>query len=200
MIALVGAESSSAVIALAVVFVFAVLFLLIKHAKDKKIFWMPIAAILLGGIIACVALLPHIRGYIQSCDTERRDLECIFTRDDYVEIHYKTQTLYISLKTSDTDIYFEIKDQNQSNVPNEYRYSPDGYYYYVITDERFAGIELTPVTMPQELSVYGFTAKIDDKKWCFTNQLTDDGTYYCFTDLTINQFERTCKWPWIHLE
>lgn len=183
MISMWGADSSTGWVAFAGICVFAVLFLLLKNVKAKKVLWLPVVAIVVGGICACVAIMPRVSAYVQASNTEKKNLENIYTNDDSVEIDYKGEKLFIQMMVSDTAMAFLVTDQNQAEVGYEYAFSDDGYYYYTITDERFAGMTLTPTILSDDPVKYGFMVFIDDKNWCFTNQMTDDGTYYYYTDL-----------------
>ena len=184
MIAMMGAESLTAEAVLIAVVVFAVLFVLLKNAKQHKIMWLPAAGIVVCGIVGCVLLMPRVNAYIQASNTEKTDLENIFTNDDNVEIDYKGNKLFVQMLQNGDSLAFNLYDQDQNIIACEYTDSDDGsYYYYTITDQRFAGINLTPAIISEDPLVYGFMAKINDKSWCFTNQMTDDGTYYYYTDL-----------------
>lgn len=181
LLALYGAESIAAEGALAAVVVFAVFFVLIKNLKAHKVLWIPFAALIGCAAVACVLLAPYIKSYIQSTNTEGKDLECIYTNDENVEIHYKGQELYIQMTQTDSQLSFVLLDQNQEYVACDYLNSEDGYYYYTITDERFAGLRLTPAIVTDDPVTYGFMLTIGEKDWTFTDQMTEDGTYYYYT-------------------
>lgn len=184
LITLIGADSSAAEIAMAAILLFGVLFVLLKNIKSRKILLLPLAVIVIGGIGAVVVLLPRVNAYIQASDTETTNLENIYTADDHVEIDYKGNKLYISMSQNDDMLTFDVTDQDQTTIPVEYTYSDDGdYYYYKINDARFTDIILTPAVITQDPLAYGFIASIDGKGWNFTNQCTDDGTYYYYTDM-----------------
>lgn len=181
LISLVGAESSTGEIAIAGVAAFTFFFLLIKNVKTKKILWIPIAGMLAAGIAGFTLALPKINAYIQSTNTEKKDLENIFTNDDNVELDYKGQKLYIQMVEENGFLSFLLKDQNQADVAYEYN-TNDEYYFFTITDERFSNITLTPALIAEDVQAYGFIVQIDEKSWNFTNQLTEDGTYYYYSD------------------
>ena len=183
-ITMIGAQSLTAEIAFVAVALFAVLFVLLKNAKQHKIMWLPVAGIVVCSIVGCVLLMPRVNAYMQASNTEKTDLENIFTNDDNVEIDYKGNKLFVQMLQNGDSLAFNLYDQDQNIVTCEYTDSEDGsYYYYAITDERFDGITLTPAIISEDPLVYGFMANITDKNWCFTNQMTDDGTYYYYTDL-----------------
>lgn len=181
LISLVGAESSTGEIAIAGVAAFTVFFLLIKNVKTKKILWIPIAGMLVVGVAGFALALPKINAYIQSTNTEKKDLENIFTNDDNVELDYKGQKLYIQMVEENGFLTFLLKDQNQADVAYEYS-TNDEYYFFTITDERFSNITLTPALIEEDVQAYGFIVQIDEKSWNFTNQLAEDGTYYYYSD------------------
>lgn len=181
LISLVGAESSTGEIAIAGVAAFTVFFLLIKNVKTKKILWIPIAGMLVVGVAGFALALPKINAYIQSTNTEKKDLENIFTNDDNVELDYKGQKLYIQMVEENGFLTFLLKDQNQADVAYEYN-TNDEYYFFTITDERFSNITLTPALIEEDVQAYGFIVQIDEKSWNFTNQLAEDGTYYYYSD------------------
>lgn len=182
LISLIGAGSSTGKIAMAAIAAFAVLFLLLKNVKEKKVLWIPIAGILVIGVVGFALALPKINAYVLSSNTEKTDLENIFTNDDNVELHYKGQTLYVQMLEDNGFFTFILKDQNQADVGCEYA-TNDEYYFYTITDERFNGITLTPALITADSQKYGFMVQIDEKIWNFTNQMTEDGTYYYYSDV-----------------
>lgn len=181
-LSMVGAQSSSAWIAMAGVSVFAVFFFLLKNVKNKKLLWIPISILLAGGLCICIIVAPKIGAYIQASDTEKTVLENIYTNNDHVEIDYKGQKLYIQMFPGDDLISFWLKDQDQKEVAYEYAFSENGYYY-VITDARFDGMTLTPIILREDPITYGFTVTVNEKNWYFTNQLTEDGSYVYYNDL-----------------
>ena len=181
-ISMIGAQSSSAWIAMAGIVVFSVFFSLLKHVKEKKLLLIPISILLAGGLGVCIIIAPKIGAYIQASDTEKTDLENIFTNDDHVEIDYKGQKLYIQMFQTGDMVTFMLTDQEQAEVAFEFSFSDEGYYY-VITDARFDGMTLTPVILTDDPMTYGFIAQIGEKGWCFSNQLTEDGSYIYYNDL-----------------
>lgn len=182
-LALVGAKSITAQIACVGVFVFSILFILIKMAQQKKIIYLPIIIIFAGILGVCMMLASHIFEYIQTSNTEKSDLENIYTHDENVEIDYKGQKLFISMQQNETDISFVLSDQYQAIVPSEVLYSEDGYYSFQIIDDRFKDMIIMPVVISDNPVIYGFTVTIDGQNWCFTNQMTEDHTYYYYTKL-----------------
>ncbi len=182
LLALYGAESVAAEGALAFVVLFAVLFILIKNLKKNKKLWIVLGLIGVCLVAGVVVAFPRVQAYVQASDTEKKDLEYIYTNDENVEIHYKGQTMYVQMEQTENQLSFVLLDQAQSYISCEYLDSAEGYYYYDVADERFAGIRLTPAVMTDDPVTYGFMVTIDEKNWTFTNQMTEDGTYYYYTD------------------
>lgn len=183
LIAMTGADSVTAIVALLGVAVFAVIFLLIKNVSKNKLLWLPIIGAIVIFVCSCIAILPRVSAYLQSTNTEKTDLENIFTRDDCVEIDYRGQKLYINMQLVGSSMSFGLRDQDQAEVSWEMCDSGEGYTYYTITDECFNGMTITPALLAQDPDKYGFTVGIDGKEWCFSNQMTEDGTYYYYTDI-----------------
>ena len=182
LVSMYGARSDTAEIVMGGVLFFAILFVLLKNVRTKKILWLPIAIIIVGGVGGCMLAAPRFDAYVKSTNIEKRDLENIFTNDDNVEIDYQGKKLYIQMYQDGDLLTFVLKDQDQEDVAYEYMVD-DGYYCYVIKDDRFKGITLTPVVITDDPVTYGFVVQIDDKNWCFTNQMMEDGTYYYYNDL-----------------
>lgn len=181
LISMIGAKSSTAIIAFGGVNIFLLIFLLLKNINKKRNFWISICVI--SGICICVtiAVIPRIRSSMLASNTEQTNLENIFTHDDCVEIDYKGEKLFIGMQLNGSRMSFELLDQNQSEVDWEYMDSDDGYTCYLISDKRFGDITIAPALFSEEPSIYGFVVTIDGKEWCFSNQMTEDGTYYYFS-------------------
>ena len=180
LISMIGAKSITAIFAFAVVVSFAIVFILLKHVNSKKILWVPIFGILLGCMNIVILTVPKVHSYVQASDTEKTNLENIYTEDRYVEVDYKGKKLFIQMAFDGERYDFTLLDENSYDIMYRYMDSPEGYYYYEITDEPFAGITLTPMLISEEPEMYGFSVFIDDREWIFTNQASDDGTYYYF--------------------
>lgn len=181
LIALVGAKSITGEISLVGVSVFAILFLMFKKMKSKKSCIVCILLLIVACIGVSVAVWPRMKGYLQTLDNVKTDLESIYTRDEYVEINYKGEQLLIQMVPASDVLIFRVTDQNQNEITTKYATADEGYYYYEIDDKRFENITLTPATLDDEGAKYGFMVMIDGKPWNFSNQLTDDGTYYYYT-------------------
>ena len=182
-IAMIGAKSLTAVIAFGCIGVFAVVFILLKNATKKRFLWFPIVGILIACVFACFVAASHIGTYLKNVDTETTNLENIYTRDDCVEIDYKGEKLFVSMQLVESSMSFDLQDQYQNDVAWEMRHAEEGYAYYAITDSRFEGIAVAPALLSQNPNVYGFTVNIDQKEWCFSNQVMEDGTYYYYTNI-----------------
>lgn len=184
LVALFGAKSSTSVIALAGVFIFAILFLIVKNIKRKQVIGLFMGICLLCTIGICIAVAPLIVQYLEACDTEKTDLEHIYTLDDCVEFDYQGQKLFISMSANDNEFQFALKDQNQQILGSEAVYTDDGYLNYTVADERFSKFTLVPTLFSKEPEIVGFTVCLDEKNWSFTNQFEDDDTYYYLADTT----------------
>lgn len=184
LISLIGAESSAGIIALAAVLAFSILFFLVKNAGEKKICGILAAVFFAGGVCAFIAVMPRIQAYIRASDTEKKDIEHIFTHDDHIEIGFRGNTLNINMTLVDSALEFHVSDQYQSEISAEYAYSEAlGDQCFMLTDSRFSGIALKPVLLSEETGAYGFAVSIGDKNWVFSNQMTDDGTYYHYSGI-----------------
>lgn len=182
LIALVGAGSIAGEIALAAVVLFAVVFLLVKAAGHRRWIWFVLGGILILAIGAIASQAHRLSAYIAASDTEKTNLENIYTHDDNVEIDYCGEQLYIRMYTDNDSISFNVTDRDGQNVDCEYAHSGTGYGYYAITDSRYGGMTITPAVFQEDPVCYGFIVYIDDKDWSFSDQLTADGTYYYCTD------------------
>lgn len=180
LISMFGAKSVTAIFAFAAVAVFAVFYILLKHTRTKKVLWLPVLVIALGCVGVMTFIMPKVRSYIQASDTKKTNLENIYTEDRYVELDYKGEKLFIQMTFDGTRYDFNLLDENSYDIMYKYMNSPEGYYYYEITDEPFSGMTLTPMLLSEDPEIYGFSVFIDDKDWIFTNQASDDGTYYYF--------------------
>ena len=182
LISMFGAKSITAILAFALVVAFAVIFIVFKSMPNKAV-----KMGLLGGCfaiccVACVLITPRAGAYLQAQNTEKRNLENIFTNDDNVEIDYMGNQLFIQMTQSGEDLLFTFYDQNQMEIGWEHSSSDLGNCY-AITDERFGNMTVTPIAISQDPAMYGFAVGIDGKNWCFTNQVADDSTYYYYSDL-----------------
>ncbi len=184
LISIIGAESSAGIVALAAVAVFAALFFLFRAAGTKKRRLLLAAAAAAAIVCALAAVMPRVSAYIKASDTEKKDIDHIFTRDDHVEIGYRGNVLNISMPVVDASIEFHVSDQTGQEVGATYAYSEQfGDQCFLLTDERFSGIAIRPALLSEETGAYGFTVWIDDKGWTFTDQMTEDGTYYHYSGI-----------------
>lgn len=182
LISIIGAKSMTSIIALGFIGLFAVFYILSKNVSRKKMLWIPISALTVCLVVTCIAFSPKLNSYILSSDTEKTNLESIYTHDDRVEINYKGQQLNVALQIDGSYINFQLHDQNGHEIECEDDYLEDGSISYALCDDRFSGIKLTPVLFSEDPPSYGFSVFIDDSEWQFSNQVTNDGTYYYYTD------------------
>lgn len=182
LIAMIGAHSTTAIVIYIAIIIFATLFLLLKNSRRNKLFLIPLSGITILLVFFGIIAFPKINSYLKACDTEKKDLQNIYTLDNCVEVDYKGERLFIDMTQSEDGFAFEIFDQNQKLINLEYMESPDGYYYYGFMDDRFLDLTIAPALITKDPDLYGFALFLEDKNWCFTNQMTDDGTYYYYTD------------------
>ena len=184
LISMAGADSITAGYAMLGVAIFGILFILLKNVGKRKKIWILIIAVVGVVFVTCLIMTPRFAAYLQATDTEKTDLENIFTHDDNVEIDYKGQKIFIQMMQQEDLITFDLKDQNLIDISYQYMTSDD-FYYYEVLDERFDKMTLIPAILNSDPVKYGFIVNIGekDKNWCFTNQLTDDGTYYYYNDM-----------------
>lgn len=92
--------------------------------------------------------------------------------DNNLTITYKGNDLFISMQPKDNGISILMNDSD-SNIID---YTVDNQNNsFIINDERFAGIQVTPVMYNETLCI---DVKIDGKDWYFTNQTGDNSYYY----------------------
>lgn len=182
LISIYGAQSSTGMIAMFIVVFFTVLFLLIKNIREKRWLMIPLVAIILGSICLFIAAIPYIHQYVRASDTEQSRTQNIYTNDDNVEIIYEGQKLFISMNISDDLYSFNVTDQNQNILNTTFCPSDEGYYF-TIDDKRFTGITITPALISEDPEIYGFMVYINDRNWVFSNQASDDGTYYYYSSM-----------------
>lgn len=181
-ICIIGAHSLTAPISLASIFLFGTVFLMIKYIPQKKYLRIPLIVGVSLIFIACAVSYPKVHAYIKSCDTEKHDLASIYTFDDHVEFDYKDQQLSICMYTENGENIIDVKDQNNKSLNMQLTPSQEGYSYYSFSDDTLKDLTIAPVLMSKSPECYGFAIFLEDKNWCFTNQLTDDGTYYYYSD------------------
>ena len=91
--------------------------------------------------------------------------------DENLTITYKGNDLKISMGIDSGNVLITLTDANF----NEVSATITADNSYLIEDERFAGIQISPVMYQNILCI---DAKIDGKDWMFTNQMSDNTFYY----------------------
>lgn len=179
-ICIVGSESKTAFLTLAVVGIVGVL---VFRAKLLQ-YWKRV----LGGVIACIILfvgvdfaLNHsftnsIKSAIQSItNPQKSNVSKVETLDDGIVIYYLDEAVHISYVRNDEQYSFVVQDDEGNRISTE---NQDNVA--VLKDERFQNIKLTPVSVAD---TYGIQVIIDDSiQWYFSNETADgDTTYYFYT-------------------
>ena len=175
-IAIIGSESKTALLSIAIVFLCAILL----FRKRMLQYWKYLLGIFIGLIIIFLgvdtiihhAFTNNIKSALQSMKVTREDIvTAIETLDDEVVIHYKDTPIHIQYLRNDTQISFELKDDDGNPISSS---TSDGSLY--LTDEKFEGISLTPVSFGE---FYGFQVLVGTGfEWYFSNETGEEGYYY----------------------
>ena len=174
-ICLIGSQSKAGVFAISVALLVTVVFF---WRNIIKYFYIAIPFILL--CITSITLLNKKYDYyftnqlkeITNVQKTQPSLTDIKTLDDELIITYNGNDLKIRFYVDNSGIcIFDLYDSSNNLVSSDF----ETYNGPVsIQDERFPGFVLTPTDFN---GIYGFTVKIDNHDWRFTNQ-TEDNSYY----------------------
>lgn len=179
-ISLYGSRSKSSIIALAIVFLVAVVLsrkLLLRYIKVT----IPIIAV---GIIAFAMV--NIKSDISLVNRVNRlaysekivyNLTEIRTNEDNVQFDYKGNTLVTYLDMDNEDIgEIIVVDQSGETVKTHSEIDEESEYsFMVVDDKRFAGITMELISFREAI---GFSVSIEGKEWVFSNQTGKTGYYY----------------------
>lgn len=175
-IAIIGSESKTALLSIATVFVCA----MILFRKKMLQYWKYLLGIFVGLIIVFFAvdtIIHHaftnnIKLSLQSMkETRVSSVTSVETLKDEVVLHYKDTPIHIRYFRNDSQISFEVKDDNGNVIPTGAR---DGALYF--EDERFQDILLTPVSFE---TFFGFQVSVGTEfEWYFSNETGEEGYYY----------------------
>lgn len=181
-IAVYGAESSAGIIALAASIVFAAWYLIFRFIRLKKgRMLFGAGTVLAAGIVFAVAA-PYLNNYLLGTDTQKTDLEHVYTWQDNVEIDYRGHTLFIDMIDDGSgSLAFDLIDENGDAVQTEYvtaQQTEYEYYYYKVNDARFPDFSLVPSLFSEEPIQYVFQLNCDNSAWIFSKDVGDDGSYY----------------------
>lgn len=96
------------------------------------------------------------------------------TLDDEIVIHYLNNPLHISYTRDGDSFSIQILDDDGNKIP-----VTQEEVNIVLQDERFIGVTITPVTFSEQ---YGIQVVIGGHTWYFTNEASEgDTSYYFYT-------------------
>lgn len=179
-ICIIGSESKTAFLTLAIVVVVGIFVFRAKLLPYWK--W------LVGGLVICAVLfigidfgLNHsftnsIKGAVQSIvNPQKLNVSKVQTLENEIVIDYLEQPLHISYTRVGESYSFMIKDEEGTDIPTVTQDNT-----ILLQDERFQNIKLMPIVISE---IYGLQVTVDDSmQWYFSNEAKDgDTTYYFYT-------------------
>lgn len=181
LICIVGSESKTAVLSLAVVMILAVIIFRKRLLAQWK-FVIPGIIVLAIIFIVFDASIGHaytnsikaaFKTLTQSQTSEPAVTE-VDTLEDEIVIHYLNNPLHISYTRSGDSFSIQVLDDTGSEIP-----VTQEEVNIVLQDKRFAGVTITPVTFSEQ---YGIQVVIGGHTWYFTNEASEgDSSYYFYT-------------------
>lgn len=175
-ITLVGSNSKSGLLALAITFVFGCV-VLSKYLK--KYIWIPILAAV-GFAVIVVLYASRLGGFAGLKNAifggvqygyEQWAIKDIDTLDDEIVIKLEEQEMHVSYTVvSDSQVTIDVFDSNGEEIPNH-----SEELTMVLDDASYADCRITPVYIDDYICLQ---ISMDGKDWFFTNQI--DGTYYYY--------------------
>lgn len=178
-VTLIGSNSKSGLLALAITFVLGCV-VLSKYLK--KYFWIPIFAII-GFAVVVVAYANRLGGFANlksaifqgvQLDYEQFAIKDIDTLDNEVVIKLADQEMHVSYTVvNEAQIVIDVFDSNGEEISY---HSED--MTLVLDDANYADCKITPVYIDEYI---GIQVSMDGQDWYFTNQI--DGTYYYYNGL-----------------
>ena len=99
-----------------------------------------------------------------------KDLEAIYTYDDYLEIHYDNEVYFLTTEYSDT--YFHVTCMTEYNEIIKPTLVNNAYIYPFFT--------IVPYRLSNQDNIIAFELTYGKNSWFYTND-TADGTYYVIT-------------------
>ncbi|MBH1940334.1 O-antigen ligase family protein [Mobilitalea sibirica] len=174
LVSLIGSQSKTGIIGLAVAGIFT-FFVLLKHII--KYFYITIPLVIL--IITVVGIYNAKNNNIlvnqikiaAKFTKQEQPLTEIQTNPDEVVITYNKNQMHIRYNIVDGYGDFIILDQNYNEIKTTF---DNEQLFFTVQDERFPGFQIGPANYN---NVPSFFVNIRGYKWFFTNQ-TQDGTYY----------------------
>lgn len=176
LIAMIGAESKTALLSMVIVFFSAILLF------RKKIlqYWKYVLVVFVGFIAVFFAvdkMIDHrftntIKYAIQSMKETRNPVVTgIDTLEDEVVVHYKEKEIHIRHFYQNDSIAFEVKDENGNPILTSTR---DGAVH--LETEGLQEVSITPVSFE---TFYGFRVSIGGgHEWYFSNETGQEGYYF----------------------
>lgn len=177
-VTLVGSQSRAGFIGvIASLVLLAVIFnkLLIKH-------WIPAVSVV--ALIAVIFIVMNasssgalLKKITSAFDIQKKtpNISAIYTNDAEVTVSYKGNDLKVYFNFNPEDSTFTISPLDADNKYVAAASNENGSL--TITDERFAGITVSPAIFPDD--TVGFELIIDGKRWHFAQH---NGTYHYFTN------------------
>lgn len=176
-ISLFGSQSKAGFASILVAALFILIFLRKQLLKKWKII-VPIVVIIIGSFFVVNkinnnAFINAIKYVFNTTKLPEPNLTSIETKEDGVYVTYKGNVLKATIIIEDNTIMYSAVDSNDN--PIDFTIADDGYTYQ-FTDERFAGITMSPALYDD---VYAFCLNIENRAWYFKN-FTESGEYEYF--------------------
>lgn len=179
LICIVGSQSKTAFLSLAVVIILAII---IGRNRILQHWKFVIPGVIVLGIVFFVfdASIGHtytnnikatFKTLTQSQTSELAVTE-VDTLDDEIVIHYLNNPLHISYTRNGDSFSIQVLDDTGSEIPVSQQENN-----IVLQDERFIEVTITPVTFSEQ---YGIQVVIGGHTWYFTNEAKDDDSSYYF--------------------
>ena len=181
LICIVGSQSKTAFLSLAVVIILSVIIFGRRILAQWK-FVIPgivVLAIVFFVFDASIgynytnSIKTAFKALTQSQTSEPAVTE-VDTLDDEIVIHYLNNPLHISYTRDGDSFSIQILDDDGNKIP-----VTQEEVNIVLQDERFTGVTITPVTFSEQ---YGIQVVIGGHTWYFTNEASEgDTSYYFYT-------------------
>lgn len=173
-ISMIGSKSKTCIISLFIAALFFIIFFRKYIIRKNKV---GIIGVSIAGIAIILIMVLNISSIKNTINTifhiskSEPVLTNIQTKNDLI-ITYKGNDLIINVSKENDGISILLKDNN-SNIIN---YNIDQETNsFIINDERFSGIQVSPVLYNNLICI---DVKIQGKDWYFTNQTGDNTFYY----------------------
>ncbi|MGB8452454.1 MAG: O-antigen ligase family protein [Anaerocolumna sp.] len=174
LISVIGSQSKTSLISLCFAFALIVIFFRKYIFRKSKIMISIISVGILAVILLTAANFTKITGIINSVFNIQKTtpaLTDIKTGDSLI-MSYKENDLKLNIDNKDNKITISLVDAADNVVPYTFNNETSGF---LISDPRFAGIQVTPTVYNEMLCI---KVNIDGKDWIFSNQLGDNSFYF----------------------